>query len=254
MKILISPAKSLDFEKEIPISEFSQPEFIREAESLMKVLKSKNAKAIKSLMGVSDAIADLNVERNLAWRAPFTPENARQALYCFTGSVYQGLDVYSLNEEDIEFAQKSLRILSGLYGMLKPLDLIQPYRLEMGTSLKVGKKKNLYQFWNESVTLKLNSDIKQDKDDFIVNLASAEYYKVIKEKLLHTEVITPVFKEFKNGSYKVIMVYAKLARGLMTRYIIQNRISNKEDIKNFNVDGYVFSEALSNDKEWVFTR
>lgn len=255
MKILISPAKSLDFESTAPVKEFSQPDFIEQSEKLMKILKKKSKPDLKKLMNISDQLAELNKQRNEQWQTPFDLKNAKQAIYCFTGDVYRGLDVNSLNKKDIDFAQKTLRILSGLYGMLKPLDLIQPYRLEMGTKLKTTKKKeNLYKFWNESITIALNEELKASNEKTVINLASNEYYKAIQEKILDAHVITPVFKDFKNGKLKVIMTYAKTARGLMSRYIIQNKITDPEELKGFDLEKYSYDDRLSTDKEWIFTR
>lgn len=255
MKILISPAKSLDFETPVELKEYSQPAFLREAEVLMKQLKSKSKDDLKSLMKISDQLASLNKERNKEWKAPFSPDNAKQALYCFTGEVYKGIDVHSMTEEEITFSQDHLRIISGLYGVLKPLDLIQPYRLEMGTRLKVNESaKNLYQFWNESITDYLNNEMSQKAEKTVINLASNEYYKAIKDKLLRADVITPQFKEFKNGKYKIIMTYAKLARGRMTRYILENKITDPEEMKHFDLEGYAFDDNLSEGNNWVFTR
>lgn len=255
MKILISPAKSLDFDNKALTEEFSQPQFLKSSEQLMKKLKKKSNKDLKALMKISDSLAALNVERNKNWKTPFDIDNAKQALYCFTGEVYRGIDVNSMDENDLNYTQDHLRILSGLYGILKPLDLIQPYRLEMGTKLQVEKDvNNLYQFWNESITEHLNKELKNSNEKTIVNLASNEYYKVIKEKLLNAQVITPVFKDFKNGEYKVIMTYAKFARGLMTRYIIKNKIDSPEKIKLFDMEGYSYDDNLSDGNNWVFTR
>ena len=203
-------------------------------------------------MSISDDLARLNYERNQNWATPFTPENAKQAIYAFTGAVFQGIDVNSLAEEKLPLLQDRLRILSGLYGLLKPLDLIQPYRLEMGTRLKVGRRDNLYKFWDDTLAKSLNEELKDD--ELLINLASTEYFKALPKKALKVPMITPVFKDFKNGQYKTIMTYAKMARGYMVRYIVENNVETIEDLKGFNVEGYGFSEELSTETDLVFTR
>jgi cytoplasmic iron level regulating protein YaaA (DUF328/UPF0246 family) len=252
MKIVISPAKSLDFDTQVPISKFTQGIFLNEADNLSAILKKKSPKKLSVLMSISEKLGELNWQRNQDWQLPFTLENAKQAVFAFKGDVYIGLDAYTLSEDKIEQLQQKLRILSGQYGLLKPLDLMQPYRLEMGTKLKVGNKENLYQFWDESVTSALNNELVEN--EVFVNLASNEYFKVIKPKLLKVPVITPVFKDYKNGKLKIISFFAKKARGLMVRYIIDNNIENVEDLKGFNYEGYAFDQNLSNSKELVFTR
>lgn len=252
MKIIISPAKSLDFESKVPTSLHTQPRFLEQSEKLNKKLKTLSKKKLSELMKISDDLSALNYDRNQNWEIPFTPENAKQAIYAFTGAVFQGIDVNSLEEEKLPLLQNNLRILSGLYGLLKPLDLIQPYRLEMGTRLKVGRKENLYKFWDDTVANALNEELKED--ELLVNLASLEYFKVIPKKILKVPMITPVFKDFKNGQYKTIMTFAKKARGLMVRYIIDNNVKTIEDLKGFDVDKYRFSEEMSTETELVFTR
>ena len=252
MKILISPAKSLDFEKEIPISESTECIFLNEAEGLSKVLKKKSAKKLIDLMGISPNLAALNRQRNMDWHLPFSPENSRQAIYAFNGEVYLGIDAHSIPLDKIGQLQDKLRIISGQYGLLKPLDLIQPYRLEMGTRLKVGRRENLYKFWDTKITKALNDEM--DDGEPVVNLASNEYFKAIKPSLLKSKVITPIFKDFKNGEYKTIMTFAKRARGLMVRYIIDNDIESIDGLKQFNTRGYAFDANLSTDKDLVFTR
>lgn len=252
MKIVISPAKSLDFESNILTNKFTQPAFLEQSEKLSTVLKKKSAKQLSKLMSISDNLGQLNYARNQQWSLPFTPENARQAIFAFTGAVFQGIDVATLTQDKLEQLQDKLRIISGQYGLLKPLDLIQPYRLEMGTRLKVGRKGNLYQFWDTKITDALNDELKEN--ELFVNLASAEYFKAIKPKLLKVPVYTPIFKDFKNGQYKTIMTYAKLARGYMVRYIIDNDITTVEGLKSFNTEGYRFDATLSTDTELVFTR
>ncbi|WP_369048695.1 peroxide stress protein YaaA [Tenacibaculum sp. UWU-22] len=252
MKIIISPAKSLDFESKVPTSLYTEPQFLDKSEKLNKKLKTLSRKKLSELMKISNDLADLNYERNQSWQLPFTSQNAKQAVYAFTGEVYRGLAVNTLPEEKLPILQNSLRILSGLYGVLKPLDLIQPYRLEMGTRLKVGKAENLYKFWGTTLTDALNDEM--DDDELFINLASLEYFKVLDKKRLKVPMITPVFKDLKNGQYKVIMTFAKKARGLMVRYIIDNNIKTLQELKGFNVEGYGFSTEMSTETELVFIR
>ena len=252
MKIVISPAKSLDFETKVPTSQYTEGVFLNEASTLNAVLKKKTPKKLSDLMSISPKLGELNWQRNQDWKLPFTLDNAKQAVFAFKGDVYIGLDTYTLSEDKIETLQDKLRILSGQYGLLKPLDLMQPYRLEMGTKLKVGRKENLYQFWNESVTKSLNEEL--NEDEVFINLASNEYFRVIKSNLLKVPVITPVFKDYKNGKLKIISFFAKKARGLMVRYIIDNDIEEIEGLKGFNYEGYAFDANLSSEKELVFTR
>ncbi len=252
MKIIISPAKSLDFESKVPTSLHTQPRFLEQSEKLNKKLKTLSKKKLSDLMSISDDLARLNYERNQEWKTPFTPKNAKQAIYAFTGAVFQGIDVNSIGEEKLPLLQDRLRILSGLYGLLKPLDLIQPYRLEMGTRLKVGRKDNLYKFWDITLAKSLNNELKED--ELLINLASTEYFKVLPKKALKVPMITPVFKDFKNGQYKTIMTYAKMARGFMVRYIIDNNVQTIDELKGFDIEGYGFSEEMSKGNELVFTR
>ncbi|MFK5958165.1 MAG: peroxide stress protein YaaA [Lutibacter sp.] len=252
MKIVISPAKSLDFETQTPTSKFTQGFFLNEASILNAVLKKKSPKKLSELMSISPKLGELNWQRNQDWHLPFTLENAKQAVFAFKGDVYIGLDAYTLSENQLEQLQHKLRILSGQYGVLKPLDLMQPYRLEMGTKLKVSRKNNLYQFWGESVTKAINEELVEN--EVFVNLASNEYFKVVKPNLLKVPVITPVFKDYKDGKLKIISFFAKKARGLMVRYIINNNIENTENLKGFNYEGYAFDANLSSESELVFTR
>jgi len=205
-------------------------------------------------MKVSTKIADLNFDRYEAWKKPFTPKNAKQAILAFKGDVYTGLDAESFKADDFKFAQNHLRVLSGLYGLLRPLDLMQPYRLEMGTKLDTEEGKNLYEFWGSDITQGLNKQLKKIKSDTLINLASNEYFKSVKSKELNATIITPAFKEYKNGEYKMIGIYAKKARGLLSRYIIKNMLSDPEDFKSFNEEGYRFNKTLSKGNNWVFTR
>jgi cytoplasmic iron level regulating protein YaaA (DUF328/UPF0246 family) len=252
MKIIISPAKSLDFETKAPTSLHTQPRFLEQSEKLNKKLKTLSKKNISELMKISDALSALNYDRNQSWTTPFSPDNAKQAIYSFTGEVFRGIDAHSLREDKIPLLQDRLRILSGLYGILKPLDLIQPYRLEMGTKLSIQKTTNLYKFWDDQIAKSLNEELKEG--ELLVNLASTEYFKVIPKKILKVPMITPVFKDFKNGEYKTIMTFAKKARGLMVRYIIDHNIKTIEGLKNFNVERYRFSEEMSSENELLFTR
>ena len=252
MKIVISPAKSLNFEDKAPTDEFSQPIFIKEAERLSKILKKKSARSLAKLMSISPNLGELNYERNQNWQTPFELNNSKQAVYAFTGEVYRGLDAKTIPLEDLVFLQDNLRILSGQYGVLKPLDLMQPYRLEMGTKLKVGVKPNLYKFWQPLIAKELNSELADE--EVLVNLASNEYFKAIDKKVLKAKIVTPVFKDFKNGEYKVIMTFAKHARGLMVRYMTDHKISTIEGLKGFDSNGYGFDENLSTETELVFTR
>lgn len=252
MKIVISPAKSMDFESQLPTSLHTEAGFLSEAERLNKLLKKKSARSLGKLMSISPALAQLNYERNQEWSLPFQSSNSRPSVYAFSGDVYRGMDIYSLPQEKIDVMQDKLRIISGLYGLLKPLDLIQPYRLEMGTRIKVGVKKNLYEFWKKKITEALNEEL--EDGEFIVNLASNEYFKAIDTKTLKAPVVSCVFKDFKNGEYKSIMTFAKLARGYMTRYLIDTDAQTIDDIKGFDYEGYHFSEPMSGKHELVFIR
>ncbi|SDM93054.1 peroxide stress protein YaaA [Kriegella aquimaris] len=253
MKIVISPAKSLDFESKLPTAKYTEPAFLDQAEKLNKILEKKKPKALSKLMGISDNLAELNWERNQNFSVPFTPDNARPAVYAFNGDVYQGLDAYTISKEKLGQLQDTLRILSGLYGVLKPLDLIQPYRLEMGTQLKIGRKKNLYEFWKKELTAHLNAEL-QDGELF-VNLASNEYFGAVDEKQLKVPVITPIFKDWKNDKLKVISFFAKKARGSMVRYILDSNAKTLDDIRGFNADGYGFSQAHTlKENQPVFVR
>lgn len=250
MLVLLSPAKSLDFESKLATDMHSQPAFLDDSQQLIDELRELTPPDIESLMKISQKLADLNFGRFLNWQKPFTPENARPAALAFTGDVYQGLDAPSMSEADYAFAQKHVGILSGLYGLLKPMDLIQPYRLEMGTKFANSRGKNLYEFWGDKLTKAIN----QQESETVVNLASNEYFKAVKKKQLKASLITPVFKDYKNGQYKIISFYAKKARGLMAAYAVKNRINDAEKLKSFDTDGYYFSPEQSNACEWVFLR
>jgi cytoplasmic iron level regulating protein YaaA (DUF328/UPF0246 family) len=252
MKLVLSPAKSLDFETQLPTSQYTKARFLKESERLNKLLKKQSAKSLSKLMKISDNLGQLNYQRNQDWSLPFTTENSRPAVYAFSGDVYKGLDSYTISEEKIETLQNTVRILSGLYGLLKPTDLMQPYRLEMGTKFPVSKNKNLYEFWRKIITQSLNDEL--EDDELFLNLASNEYFKAIDVKTLKVPVITANFKDFKNGEYKMISFYAKAARGMMARYIVDTNAKTIDDLKGFNYKGYNFSEPMSTKTELVFIR
>lgn len=254
MKIILSPAKSLDFSHPAPTDSFSQADFLTDSASLIEQLQDFSPEQISKLMGISEKLGELNYQRYQDWSLPLTPDNAKQSLFTFTGDVYQGLEADSLSNDDIAFAQQHLRILSGLYGLLKPLDLMLPYRLEMGTKLSNTRGKNLYDFWGKQLTDALNKELESEANPVLINLASNEYSKAVHLKKLAAEVITPVFKDEKNGQYKIISFYAKKARGLMARYIINHRITDPEAIKDFDLSGYCFSRDLTQGNQWVFIR
>ncbi len=254
MLALISPAKTLDYESALPTDSHTLPRLLAHSQELIDVSRTLSASEIANLMSVSEKIANLNVERFRDWQADFDFSNARQALFAFKGDVYTGLDAYSLKDQDIDYAQQHLRMLSGLYGLLRPLDLMMPYRLEMGTKLKNPRGSNLYEFWGTIITDLINEDLAAAKSKLLVNIASDEYYKSVKESKIQAEIIKPVFLDQKNGKYKVISFYAKKARGLMARYIIENKIERAEDLKGFNSDGYYFDADSSLKGELVFKR
>lgn len=254
MLIVISPAKTLDFETAPITKVYTQPEFLKESRQLVSQLKELTPAEVSSLMKISDKLGVLNFLRFNEWKTPFTLNNAKQALLAFKGDVYTGINADSFNSRDLKFAQKHLRILSGLYGVLKPLDLIQAYRLEMGSKFKNRKGKDLYEFWKSKLTDQINQDLKASKSKYLINLASNEYFKSLQADAINAEIIVPVFKDYKNGKYKIISFYAKKSRGLMSAYIIKNRLKNPEDIKAFDVDGYKFCKSASNSTNWVFQR
>lgn len=254
MLLVVSPAKKLDFESPLATTKSSQPSLLAHSEILIERCLELSSDQIASLMKLSDKLAGLNAARFGEWSLPFTPENARQAVLAFNGDVYSGLDANSFSDEDFNFAQQHFRILSGLYGLLKPLDLMQAYRLEMGTKLDNVRGTNLYQFWGDIITTELNNALAEQGDDVLINLASNEYFKAVKRKSLNATVITPQFKDWKNGQYKMISFFAKKARGLMARYIIQNQISNVEQLKGFDLAGYQFCSDFSEGNDIVFTR
>ncbi len=251
---VISPAKTLDFESPSPTNIHSQPQFLEHSQELINDLRQLPPAQVSKLMSISEKLGQLNAQRFLEWQPPFTPGNAKQALLAFKGDVYTGMATETYDPQDFDFAQRHLRILSGLYGLLRPLDLIQPYRLEMGTAFANPRGKNLYHFWGDIITDQLNSELEQQRERVLVNLASTEYWGAVNTKKLHAEVITPVFKDQKNGQYKIISFFAKKARGMMSAYIVQNQLTNVEQLKGFNTAGYAYNQAMSSPSEWVFTR
>ena len=254
MLITLSPAKTLDYTSPLPTQRYTQPELLDYSRQLIKHCKQLTPADIASLMGISDKLADLNAARFQEWHPAFSPDNARQALLAFKGDVYTGLAAEDFNEADFDFAQQHLRILSGLYGALRPLDLMQPYRLEMGIRLKNDAGNDLYKFWGDTITETLNQALKAQNDDILINLASDEYFKSVKPAKLNARLIKPVFLDEKNGKFKVISFYAKKARGLMSRFIIQNRLTTPEQLKDFDSEGYSFDAADSSADELIFKR
>ncbi|OSI08444.1 Protein of uncharacterised function (DUF328) [Neisseria animaloris] len=254
MLFVLSPAKNLNEKDPAPITRHTQPALLGEAEKLMTELRLLAPQQLAELMHVSDKIALLNAERNSAWHTPFTPENAKQAVYMFNGDVYEGLNAASLNQTAVDYLQNHVCLLSGLYGVLRPLDLMQPYRLEMGTPFANSRGKNLYEFWGGKITGNLNQILDEKGSDTLINLASQEYFKAVDTKNLKANIITPVFKDEKNGQYKIISFYAKRARGLMVRYAAEHAVTEPEQLKNFDYEGYAFNAAASSEKEWVFLR
>lgn len=254
MLLVISPAKTLDYETPPTTARYTLPAYLDQSQQLIQRARRYSAHDLVELMEVSMAIAELNVDRFAAWHTPFTPDNAKQALLAFKGEVYNGLQAQSLDEKGLAFAQEHLRILSGLYGLLRPLDLMQPYRMEMGRPIDTERGKNLYEFWGSTITEGLNAQLAAINSHTLINLASNEYFKSVKPKLVQGEIITPEFKEKKNGEYKMLGVYAKKARGLMSRFVIDNRLTEAKALKEFTVDGYRFNNKLSSDNKWVFTR
>ena len=252
MKIVISPAKSLDFETKLPTKKYTQPQFLANAEVVHEAVKEKSPAELTELMHISDKLADLNWQRNQEWATPFTTKNARPAIYAFNGDVYTGFDAYTLPVAKLTKLQDSLRILSGLYGLLKPLDLMQPYRLEMGTHLPVGENKNLYEYWKDTITQSLNDELADG--ELFVNLASKEYFDTVDTKALKVPVIVPEFKDYKDGNLRMVSFFAKKARGMMVRYIIDKNVKTLNGLKGFDYDGYAFDAKLSKGNTLVFTR
>ena len=255
MLVLVSPAKTLDYESELKIQDFSVASHLSDSKLLIEELQKKSPDDLSSLMGLSEKLSQLNFERNMNWVRPSKPsKTARQAIFAFKGDVYQGLDAISLSKAEINYTQKNLCILSGLYGFLKPLDLMYPYRLEMGTKMQNKRGENLYEFWGSKITKSINSLAKENKSTAIVNLASVEYFSVLKRDQLDLPIISPIFKDYKNGQYKIISFFAKKARGTMTRFIMQNKVKKIEDLNDFNLDGYRYSKKDSEKFSPVFLR
>lgn len=254
MLMVISPAKTLDFETPAKTRVNTNPDFLDQSQQLITQLRALSPAEVSSLMGISDKLGLLNFDRFSSWQTPFDHSNAKQAVLAFKGDVYTGLQAETFSSDDFKYAQKHLRILSGLYGLLRPLDLIQPYRLEMGTKFANASGSNLYQFWGDQLTDAINQQLKKTKSTVLLNLASNEYFKALQKKSLNAEIITPVFKDLKNDKYKIISFYAKKARGLMSQYVIKNRLSDVEQIKEFDLEGYRYNEAMSTARDWVFTR
>ena len=254
MLTMLSPAKTLDFDCPLGTDKSTQPEFLELSSRLVAEMRSRSAEDLSKLMRISPKLGELNAARFAQWATPFTHDNARQAILAFRGDVYIGLDADSYTTRDFTFAQKSLRILSGLYGVLKPLDLIQPYRLEMGTRVATSQGKDLYAFWHKTITAALNAELQTHKSRTVINLASNEYFKSVQAKHLDGTIITPVFKDYSRGSYKILGFYAKKARGSMASYIVKNRLTKPDALQDFAVDGYRFNADFSNDTQWVFTR
>lgn len=254
MLIVISPAKTLDFETPPGTGSFTVPDYLDDAAVLVERMRRCSALDIAERMQVSMKIAELNFERFQAWHAPFTPDNAKQAVLAFKGDVYTGLDAGTFDSRDFKFAQAHLRILSGLYGLLRPLDLMQPYRLEMGRKVDTERGRSLYEFWGDRITEGLNRQLKRLKTPWLINLASGEYFKAVRPAKLDGEVITPEFRDWKNGQYRMLGVYAKKARGRLSRFVIRNRLTDPQDMKDFDEDGYRFNEEMSTANKWVFTR
>lgn len=254
MLMVISPAKTLDYDTPPTTLRFTQPEHLDHAQALISQLRDMSPQQIGELMHLSDKLAALNVARYGSWDSDFTPGNAKQALLAFKGDVYTGLDANELTEEDLDFAQHHLRMLSGLYGVLRPLDLMQPYRLEMGTKLANPRGKDLYAFWGERISEWLNEALAAQGDDVLLNLASKEYFSAVKRKALNARVIDVDFKDMKNGQYKIISFYAKKARGLMSRFVIKERVQDPEQLKDFDYDGYRYCPDSSAPDHLVFLR
>ncbi|MDG1442278.1 MAG: peroxide stress protein YaaA [Pseudomonadales bacterium] len=254
MLTVISPAKTLDFDSKPLTTKSSSADFLNQSEVLVSTMRSQSAKQLSKLMGISPKLAELNVERFTNWQLPDENNNAKQAILAFKGDVYLGLAVEEYNQRDFTFAQKNLRILSGLYGLLRPLDLILPYRLEMGTKIKNPGGKDLYEFWGDKITQAIQCELSSHRNKTLINLASIEYFKSINSSLLPGNIINPIFKDYSNGNYKILSFFAKKARGSMSSFIVKNRITKPSDLKSFDIDGYSFNDSLSTDQDWVFTR
>lgn len=254
MLVVISPAKNLDYDSPLPTEQYSQPRMLERAQELVDRCQALSPQELSQLMKISDKLAGLNAARFAEWHTPFSPDNARPAIYAFDGDVYSGLAAEKLSEKAIAYAQEHLRILSGLYGVLRPLDLMQPYRLEMGTKLDTARGHNLYEFWRDEITDMLNEDLAAVDSDVVVNLASQEYFSSVQPKRLNARIVTPVFKDEKNGQFKVISFWAKKARGMMARFIMTEQPKTVSELRQFNAAGYRFNADESSDNELVFYR
>lgn len=254
MLVVISPAKTLDFDKPALVSKATNPSFLDDSQALINTMKGYSPDDVAKLMKISPKLSELNVERYHDWHTPFTSDNAKQAVLAFKGDVYTGLDAETLSEDDLLWSQDHLRMLSGLYGALRPLDLMQAYRLEMGIKLENTRGKNLYEFWGEKITEHLNEELAKLNNNQLINLASNEYFKAVKKPLINGEIVSPEFKDCKNGTYKVISFYAKKARGIMTRWIIENRITTAAQLPDFSMAGYYYSDEHSTEQQPVFLR
>lgn len=254
MVLIISPSKTLGSLNIQGSLDATASNFTQKSEKIVKALRKFSKNELAALMDISSSLSQLNFERYIKWHLPFTTENSRMAIATFKGDVYEGIDAQTLTPADLEFAQNHLRILSGLYGVLRPLDLMQPYRLEMGTKISIGKAKNLYEFWGNDITNNLNVSLLESKSKYLINLASKEYFLSINKKKLKGEIVTPEFRQYNNGKPKVVPILAKRARGLMTRYIVKNRITEVEHLKHFDYEGYMFNPELSSEKKLIFVR
>ncbi|MFC2087209.1 peroxide stress protein YaaA [Bacteroidota bacterium] len=254
MITIIGPAKRVNFENTIETENYYVPFFLDEAEILMNKLKKFSKNKLKNLLDISDELAELNTARHTNWKREHNKGNAKEAIFAFQGDVYNKLEATKFSKNELEFANEHVLIISGLYGILRPLDLIQPYRLEMGSKFSGRWGNNLYEFWREKLTQHINQRLEETKSEYLINLASKEYYKVLNNKEIKAKIITPVFKDFKNGNYKVLFLFAKFARGLMTKYIVENKIIRASELKLFQSDGYQFSEYMSGENEWIFIR
>lgn len=254
MIVILSPSKTMNFEDQVSAKEYSNPVFQEEAKTLVQTLQQLKPEEIKQLMDVKDKLAELNYQRFQEFDLSFSPSSGRQALLAYRGDVYAGLDIANYSEQDLQFAQQQVRIISGLYGLVRALDVIQPYRLEMSNQLNNPRGKDLYTFWGHKITDQIQQELKEHQNQILVNLASNEYFKAIDQNQVKHQLITPLFKEYKDGKYKTIAIYAKKARGMMTDYIIQNKIEDPEGIKGFDYEGYHYNPELSTDRDWVFTR
>ena len=254
MLTLLSPAKTLDYSSPVPKTDLTKPMLLKDSAALADIMKTKSASELQSMMKISSTLAELNVERFQSWKKSHTPKASRQAIFAFKGDVYLGLDAHALTKRDLQYAQKSLRILSGLYGVLRPLDLIRPYRLEMGRSVKSDRGPSLYDYWRRAITVSLKDELSTHKQPTVINLASNEYFKAVDTRVLDAPIIQAIFKEKTPSGYKLISFYAKKARGLMAQYMIKNRIDQPEDLKTFDLEGYKFNKQLSTASSWTFIR